>query len=190
MFLKPYTIPQGILPIMSEIFKVQKNSRRLLLFILGYCCLFLVIYAVYSLFERKSFLKYSKETYYIPVREKGLGFTGRVDELLQEALADTDTKQPFNIHRLNSFYHRLRFYYPHDTATYTANVADIRLAGFIPANKDEEAFFKNSYFSQTLQRQLKFLNRNFSDTDGPCPELSHYVYCGRPRAVQNTFARN
>lgn len=146
--------------IMSEIFKVQKNSKRVLwqALLVAICIIFVVSFYYFK--THSTFLKYSNETFYTPLDSKGIGFTGNVNELLETALLDTNANIGFDIKDLNNgFYNRLRFYSPLEDSNYLVSIDDIRLVNIIPANRDEAIFLKNSYLKDALEKQGKFWNR-------------------------------
>ncbi|HZY35631.1 MAG TPA: hypothetical protein VFE53_03220 [Mucilaginibacter sp.] len=145
---------------MDKIFDVHKNSRKLLIWIFIYIALFTALYAIYSLSQRKSFLRYSDKNYYVPVATDGKGFTGHVDAMLKAYLLDTE-KNAFNIYELNKHYKNLKFSYPRDTASYLAAAEDIRLEDIIPKDKSDSVFLLNSYLKETLQQQRKLPKRQY-----------------------------
>jgi|GEM_PF-1983725 len=145
---------------MSELFKVQKNSKRILwpALVAMICLIFFVSF--YYFRTHHTFLKYSNENFYTPLDSNGMGFTGKVNEILQNALNDTNVNVRFDIENLNNgFYNRLSFYYPLDTSNYLVSIDDIRLDNIIPANRDEAIFIQNSYLKDALDKQRKYRNR-------------------------------
>ena len=117
--------------------------------------------ATVTIWLNKSLLKYHGVAYYVPVRTRGLGFTGKVNDLLAKAWLDTSKTDTFNIYQLNKFYRRIKFRYLLDTSTYMPLVQDICIDSILPKDQEESYFLQNSYLRITLRKQQTLHNQEY-----------------------------
>jgi len=146
-----------------KLFEIEKSSKTPIIWI-GVIAISLLLGFVYQFKFNKqdSFLKFHGQSDYSPLTENGKGFYGKVNTYLQEALKDTSHTN-YDIANLDSFYRRLKFYYPTDTADYLVSVDDIRLIEFEPDSnsKEQKAFYFNSDFRSIIEKQKRNLTQKY-----------------------------
>jgi hypothetical protein len=123
---------------------------------------FLVFVFFVSTVKRSSwsFLKYSDQRYYAPKDENGLGFIGKVNAMLSDAVHEADGNNRPGLED----YRRLSFHNPADSGAFLPE-DQVRLIGFVPKNAEDSAFYINSDFINAIERQKRALGQRFFKID-------------------------
>lgn len=139
----------------------RKKKKFLLYVFLTIFLVFLLLFIYQIAFNKdNNYFKFHNRQNYTPLNADRAGFYGRTNHYLALALNDTNLCD-YHVSKLDSFYKRLRFYYP-DSSDYLVSVNDIRLIDYIPSEDlEEREFFYNSYFYSVLEKQKKDLNRQY-----------------------------
>ena len=146
---------------MSIISTIRKKTKGTTNLLLGLLAIPILIWSGIKLWQKdKSFLKFSTESYYVPLDIDSSGFNGIVNSILEKALLDTNLIE-YNVGELNSFYRRLKFHYTIDSSSYLASIYDIRLDSIYTNGEKENIFYHNSYLKEILEKQRKYPNRTY-----------------------------
>ena len=128
---------------MSIISTIRKKTTGTTNLLLGLLAIPILIWSGIKLWQKdKSFLKFSTESYYVPLDIDSSGFNGIVNSILEKALLDTNLIE-YNVGELNSFYRRLKFHYTIDSSSYLASIYDIRLDSIYTNGEKENIFYHN-----------------------------------------------
>ncbi len=146
---------------MSIISTIRKKTKGTTNLLLGLLVIPILVWSGIKLWQKdKSFLKFSKESYYVPLDIDSSGFNGIVNNILEKALLDTNRIE-YKIDSLNFFYRRLKFHYTIDSSSYLASIYDIRLDSIYTNGENENIFYYNSYLKEILEKQRKYPNRTY-----------------------------
>lgn len=146
-----------------RIFRLRNNAprvARLGIFVFAGILAAVILFVLIGR-SNEGFLAYHSKKEYKPLSgDDSIGFYGKVNHYLQQALSDTDATVPYSFRNINNFYKRLDFYFPSDTLQYLARTNELRLIAYRPdaANAEDVRFYYNSDFKRIIDRQQAAFN--------------------------------